>query len=209
MTHCIDHLVYATPDLEDTVQQLAHALGVRPQPGGQHQGWGTHNYLASLGEGVYLEIVGPDARQAPPCGPRPFGIDELRGPSLVTWALTVPNMVEAIRAARAAEYDPGAATSMSRMAADGSVLSWQLTTPPLGDDGGIVPFLIDWDATTHPSTTSVQGLSLRSMRAEHPTPRLIDASLRALRAPLAVTSGLAAGLIAVIQGPAGEVALHR
>lgn len=208
MTHRLDHLVYATPHLEDTVEQLAHALGVRPQPGGQHQGWGTHNYLASLGDGTYLEIVGPDPRQPDPDGPRPFGIDQLRGPSLVTWAISVPDMDEALHAARASGYDPGPATAMARTASDGSMLSWQLTAPKLGDDGGVLPFLIEWGATTHPSTTSVKGLRLRSFQAEHPTPELVGVSLRAIKAPLTVSSGLRPRLIAVLHSPVGEVALH-
>ena len=64
----IDHLVYATPDLPATVAQVARLTGVAPTEGGRHPGWGTRNYLLSLGERVYLEIVGPDEEQPPPPG---------------------------------------------------------------------------------------------------------------------------------------------
>ncbi len=33
---------------------------------------------------------------------------------------------------------------------------------------GIVPFLIDWGDTPHPSQNAVQGLALTGFRAEHP-----------------------------------------
>ena len=54
-------------------------LDVVAVPGGQHPGRGTRNALVRLGPRSYLEIVGPDAAQPPPDGPRWFGIDELDG----------------------------------------------------------------------------------------------------------------------------------
>ena len=47
---------------------------------------GTRNALLSLGPGTYLEIIGPDPEQPTPAQPRPFGIDDLKEPRLVTWA---------------------------------------------------------------------------------------------------------------------------
>ena len=59
----VDHLVYATPDVEQSVAELEARLGVRASPGGQHLGLGTYNALLALGEACYLEIVGPDPLQ--------------------------------------------------------------------------------------------------------------------------------------------------
>src|SRR5262249_11322359 len=56
----VDHLAYATPDLEKGVAEIERLLGVRATPGGQHPGRGTRNALVSLGPTSYLEIVGPD-----------------------------------------------------------------------------------------------------------------------------------------------------
>ena len=39
----VDHLVFACPDLEQGVEQIADLLGVRATPGGRHEGLGTHN----------------------------------------------------------------------------------------------------------------------------------------------------------------------
>ena len=55
----VDHLVYATPDLAAGVDQVERLLGVKAIPGGQHPGGGTRNSLIRLGEGSYLEIIGP------------------------------------------------------------------------------------------------------------------------------------------------------
>src|SRR5688500_14980783 len=79
----VDHLVYASPELQTGVEKIEQILGVRATPGGQHPGRGTRNALLSLGPGVYLEIIGPDTEQPEPAQPRPFGIDELKEPRLV------------------------------------------------------------------------------------------------------------------------------
>ena len=91
MDRGLDHLVYATPDLDASVEALAKHLGTEPVPGGAHPGWGTRNALIGLGTGVYLEIIGPDPSQPDPEGARPFLIDDLTDARLVTWAYRHPD----------------------------------------------------------------------------------------------------------------------
>ncbi len=49
MTNEIDHLVFATPDLAQGVDEIEALTGVRASIGGQHALWGTHNRLLALG----------------------------------------------------------------------------------------------------------------------------------------------------------------
>jgi hypothetical protein len=73
----IDHLVYATPDIEATVDELAERLGVRATPGGRHRGLGTWNAL--LGAlGVELAIRPADAPALVAVIEGPAGAVELR-----------------------------------------------------------------------------------------------------------------------------------
>src|SRR5687768_9580330 len=102
----VDHLVYATPDVDATVEALAALTGVRATAGGPHPGRGTRNALLALGPRAYLEVVGPDPGQPAPPRPRWFGIDALAKPRLVTWAATAgdlprPDLAREAAAARA------------------------------------------------------------------------------------------------------------
>src|SRR5919109_2901188 len=83
----VDHLVYATPDLQAGVDRAETLLGIRAAPGGQHPGRGTRNALVALGPTSYLEIIGPDPAQPKPSGPRRFGIDDLEAPRIVRWVV--------------------------------------------------------------------------------------------------------------------------
>ena len=202
----IDHLAYAAPDLEAAVSDVERRLGVRAAYGGRHKGLGTHNALLSLG-GSYLEIIAPDPQQPAPERPRPFGIDGLTGPRLAGWAVPAPDIGERVRRARESGYEPGEVTEFGRERPDGRRLTWRLTFPPSGGDG-LVPFLIDWGDTPHPSGDAPGGCSLVSLRAEHPEPEGVSAMLRALGVELALARGPAAALIATLDTPNGRVELR-
>jgi hypothetical protein len=194
----IDHLVYATPDLG-----IADRLGIPLSPGGQHVGRGTRNFLADLGGGAYIEVIGPDPDQPEPAAPRPFGIDSLTEPRLVAWAARVSNIVRVVAEANAQGYDPGPVKAMSRRRPDGVLLEWQLTPPVTG----VLPFLIDWGTTPHPSQDAVHGSVLESLSLSSPDPAEVYKGLKALGLDFAVGYG-PAGLVAEIRTHAGEVTLR-
>ncbi|MFE6685291.1 VOC family protein [Streptomyces sp. NPDC057743] len=204
----LDHLVYATLDLDRTVAEVAELTGFRPVLGGSHPGRGTRNHLLGLSSGAYLEIIGPDPAQPEPVQPRWFGIDALDGPRLVTWAVRVTGIAGRVTRARAAGYDPGDPVAMSRRTPDGTELAWQLT-PPAG--GGLAPFLLDWGDTPHPSGAGLPVLPLLSLSAAHPDPAAARAEWAALgvRWPgLPVAEG-PVQLTAVVAGRHGPVAFGR
>lgn len=199
----IDHLVYATPDLDATVAALAADWGVSPTQGGRHTGRGTRNALLDLGDGAYLEVIGPDLDQPPPAQPRAFGIDDLAVARLATWAVKAPGIDARVEAARSAGYDPGVVFAMSRATPGGDVLHWKLTRRDDMPGEGLVPFLIDWGDAVHPSATSARGCRLISLTAEHPEPAVLRRWLEALDVELRVDEGPHARLIALIATPRG------
>ncbi|MGH8994208.1 MAG: VOC family protein [Acidimicrobiia bacterium] len=197
----IDHLVYAVPDVAAACDELERDWGVRPTPGGRHPGRGTHNALLDLAGGCYLEVIGPDPSQPDPAGPRPFGIDALAGPGLVTWAVPAPGIEDRAVRARAQGFDPGPVTAMSRTRPDGVRLDWKLTGP---DGAGTVPFLIDWGGTPHPTADLPEGCRLVRFRAEHPHPELVEPALLALGVELELQAGPRPCLVASVETPRGS-----
>ena len=204
----VDHLVYATPNLDRGVKEIEDLLGVRAAPGGQHPGRGTRNALVALGPAAYLEIIAPDPDQPAPASPRAFGLDTHTKGRLVTWAAKSTN-VDSVRArALASGIALGSADAGSRRRPDGVVLSWRFTNSTTLVADGIVPFFIDWGQSPHPAASAPKGATLIALRAEHPEERRVQTMLESLGLELPVSHGTRASLVATIEGPKGRVELR-
>ncbi|WP_420310244.1 VOC family protein [Streptomyces sp. YS-B37] len=202
----LDHLVLATPDLAATVAEFTGRTGIVPVAGGAHVGLGTRNFLVSLGGSRYLEILGPDLEQPEPSGPRPFGVDGLDAARTVTWAVSPPDLDAAVAAARARGYDPGPVRAMSRRRPDGTLLEWRLTDGDTAHPSGLVPFLIDWAPSPHPTTApDLPVAPLLELSATAPVPDDIRPMLSAVGVELAVATG-PVGLSFTLDTPRGPVA---
>ncbi|PWI14633.1 hypothetical protein DI272_11030 [Streptomyces sp. Act143] len=200
----LDHLVLATPDLAATVADFTRRTGVAPAPGGVHVGRGTRNFLVSLGGTGYLEIIGPDPEQPEPEGPRPFDVDAVSRARTVTWAISPPDLDAAVATARTRGYDPGDIRPMSRRTPDGTLLAWRLTDGDTQHPSGLVPFLIDWGGTRHPSASGLPVTPLVSLSATAPDPAEIHRLLAALDTELTVAEG-PVGLTFTVDTPLGPV----
>lgn len=185
----LDHIVYATPQLDATVAEFTERTGVRPSVGGVHTGLGTRNYLVSLGEEVYLEIIGPDTQSPEPRQSRPFGIDQITAPTVATWVLRPADLDAAVAKARGRGYDPGAVRGMSRTAADGTCVSWRLTDIDAAGTLGLVPFLIDWGTARHPTAGGLPRLTPAGFTLCWPWPEQIARPLGALGVDTCVEPG--------------------
>ncbi len=197
MDQGLDHLVYATPDLNASVEELADRLGTDPVPGGAHPGWGTRNALIGLGIGVYLEIIGPDPKQPEPERSRPFLIDDLTEARLITWAYRHPDpesMRDTLELALRNTFGRegvglGPVRRMSRARPDGSTLRWRLSDPIALPAGGVIPFVIDWGTTPHPSTTLPDQCVLLELVVGHPDADRLQPILDAFRPVLSEPDG--------------------
>jgi hypothetical protein len=203
----IDHIVYGVHDLEGAVGSINSLTRVTPSYGGPHVGLGTANYLCSLGESTYLEIIGPDPSQPGPEQARPFGLERMMTAGVITWCARTDDLDGVVaRAAEAGlEYDEPIA--MQRRS-PGGLLSWRLSFPRFDTRGGIVPFFIDWGDSPHPATTAAKGLSLVSMHGVHPSPDRATSVLASLGLDLEVRRGPEPGLAVRVQGPGGEIPLR-
>ncbi len=204
----IDHLVYATPDLQLGINTIEQRLGVKATPGGQHPGLGTRNALVALGPTSYLEIIGPDPEQPKPSGPRRFGIDDLKAPRIVRWVVKSSELAAVKAKADHAGITLGALASGSRKRPDGVVLSWRYTDPATVVADGLIPFFIDWGTSPHPSLTAASGATLVQLRAEHPDGANVQKMLGQLGLELRVSQASAPAIVATIDGPRGRVELR-
>jgi hypothetical protein len=90
----IDHVIYATVDLDAAATRVERELGLVARPGGRHEGLGTHNRIVPLGAG-YLELLAvADPRAA---AHSDFGRSLLArlargGDGLLGWAVAVDDV---------------------------------------------------------------------------------------------------------------------
>lgn len=207
MAALLDHLVYGVTDLRAGVEQFHALTGARPVAGGRHEQHGTANYLLGLGTGAYLEIIGPDPDAGRP--PGLFGLDRLREPRLLTWAVRPPDLDACVAASRAAGYDPGEPASMSRRTGDGALLAWRLTADTVAETGGVVPFLIDWTGSPLPSDSGLPQVGLHAFTVHTPDPERSQHQLAALGVTdVPVESAATAGLSCMLDCPTGRISLR-
>ncbi|GGC41076.1 polyphosphate kinase [Siccirubricoccus deserti] len=173
----IDHIVLGARTLEEGAAFVVQHLGVKPKPGGRHEGFGTHNMLLGLGRGCYLEVIAPDPEQPAPAHPRPFDLDDpgLRmaleaEPRLIAWVARTP-VLDAV----VARLGPraGEVKSMSR-----GDLSWRMAFPPQRQDmDNLIPALIQWQGEGASSRLPDSHVRLLQLEAEHPDADAVRAAL--------------------------------
>lgn len=211
MRASIDHLLYGTSDLDLGIDEIERLVGVRPAFGGQHLGLGTRNALLSLGGRTYLEVIAPDPSQQEVASPLPYGIASMDAPALRAWAASTDDIDAAVKEGRAAGIAFGTVTAHSRKAPGGEDVRWRMATRSSDEEGdvAVLPFLIDWGTTVHPSERAPGGVKLVSFRVFAPDPDEVGRKLRAIGLDVAVSEGDLPGLEAVVVGPSGEEVVLR
>lgn len=204
----MDHLVFASPDLDEGVAYVEALLGVKTAPGGQHHGLGTRNRLIGLGPDCYMEVVAPDPDQPEPDGPRWFGLDHLTERRLVSWCVKSSDLDDTIARGRAAGIDLGEARSGGRVTPDGTRLEWTFSDPWADRASGVIPFFIDWGATTHPASSLPHPCTFRKVRLEHPDAPDVERWCSALGLDVQVDSSDHPAVVALIDSPNGLVELR-
>ena len=204
----LDHLVYATPDIKATTDYIASRFGVRPTAGGKHPAWRTMNAILSLGPRMYLEIMGPDPGQPHPTDGRPFDLDRLSNPCLVTWVARGQDLRAVKDTAVSDLVDLGEIQERSRQRPDGILLKWSMTDLMKDRENGIVPYFINWGDSPHPAESAPKGCTLKRLKAIHPEADRLTRILKHLRLDLAVEQGLTAKLVATIETQKGTAVIE-
>lgn len=201
----IDHVVLAIADLGRGTAQLGAACGVKPVPGGKHPHTGTQNALLSAGSHAYFEVLAPqEGVQLSPEYQPLRAVADLRP---VDWAVATRDAAHTVRTLKAAGYSVSELEEGSRKTPEGSLLRWRtfrVTAPDLQ----LAPFFIEWNAASaHPSTTSPEGCSLKSIELRTPDDEKLRRMLSLLKLPAQVTHAEAPMLVVTLQGPSGVTQL--
>lgn len=198
----LDHLVVAARNLAEGRDWLEGRLGVPLQPGGEHETFGTHNALLSLGPDEYLEVIAVNPVAFAPRRARWFALDDPAmharleaGPSLIHWVAQVdilPPDIEALDLSRGENR-------------------WTLTVPADGQlpQGGVAPSLITWHTPPPPTRLRDHRVRLAVLRLGTPDPDGLRAHLDRLHfsGPVEVYEAPQPELGATLDTPAGPVTL--
>jgi hypothetical protein len=202
----LDHLLYATPDVDATVHDLERRFGTAFTGGGRHPGWGTRNRILPLKGRRYLEVIGPDEADPASAGRRLLDVDELDGPRMAWWAVRPFLMPLTCGELEAAGIVPGDVIEGRREVDGGGELVWQMTDPRVRLEGGIVPLVIDWEGAAHPGAPD-SPVTLVDLRLEHPDAARLNTAFGQVGLPT-VHPGEAPGITATFDTPQGTVVLR-
>jgi hypothetical protein len=179
MSLVLDHLIWATPDLERGRARWAELTGTAAAPGGAHPGRGTRNALVPLQSGCYLEILAPDPAQEL-AGTAGAELAGLAGERLWTFCCRGQDLDVLATRARALGLSVDGPQPCERLRPDGVRLQWKLLYLTNHRFSRLLPFFIDWQNSPHPSAASKgERFSLTRLAVSHP-----DAELQQLYAQL-------------------------
>lgn len=205
MTHKLDHILWASPDLDEGTKHLAELLGVQPEIGGSHSGFGTRNSLLSLGDEVYLEIIAPDPAQELE-GTRGEILAALPKPKLLTFAVRTFDMAYVSKLVAEAGLASKGAIPMSRRHPEGYTLEWQVLRLENHVWDNFMPFFIDWGDTKHPALTTPRGCELLDFKISYSDTSLVEL-YKALDIDVGIHQASDCHMTAVLNTAKGEVVL--
>ena len=198
----LDHIMYAVPDLEDSMAEIASITGIVPSDGGVHPGNGTRNALLGLSDSSYLEIIGPDKKQ---------NLENTLGELLVSkntsgiraWAVAVSDLALVADVAQVLGFRVRERKEMSRKTPEGSLLEWELL---FLDGGPLLPFFIDWKGSEHPARKAPSGCGLSELSISAEEPKVYQELLNKLQLEVSISEGEPA-ISAIIRSPKGDWSL--
>ncbi len=202
----LDHIMYATSDLDLGIEEVKDLTGVTAEFSGSHPGGGTRNALLSFENNQYLEIIAPDPAQSLE-GNLGGELTQYKVGGIRTWAAATDNYDALIPILDAHSYGHNI-ISMERTRPDGVLLQWQILFVTGHPFDNRMPFFINWLGSPHPALTSPKGCTLSGFSVEllehHDQYRRF---MQAVGLDVEVLEGPDA-MRAVLESPKGKVMLH-
>ncbi|WP_052360567.1 VOC family protein [Oceanobacillus manasiensis] len=168
----IDHIVITAHDPKKAAEEFGKKYDVIVVKGGEHEKWGTHNYLAYFTNNCYIEWIGLFDKQLAFQSNNPLikQVVKSLGDGVekpIQYALRTEEMAkfeEQFKQERIAYHGP---VSAGRSRPDGTTLSWKMLFP---EPSTRLPFLIEWASANKPADPKLinqKKLSLLEIPAHH------------------------------------------
>ncbi|CDO04095.1 hypothetical protein BN988_02637 [Oceanobacillus picturae] len=180
----IDHIVITAHDPKNAAEIFGEKHGITVVKGGEHEQWGTHNYLSYFANNCYIEWIGLFDKQLASQSNNPLIKQVVKAleeneEKPIQYALRTEDMAqfEANFRKNAIPYHGPVAAGRTRP--DGTALSWEMLFP---EPAAKLPFLIEWESTNIPADkTLVNEQELTQL--EIPSPYQTDVE-KALHLPI-------------------------
>lgn len=146
----LDHIVIATPDMDDYISNYGNQFSIKAIKGGEHMEWGTYNYLSFFSNNGYLEFLAIDDKEKARKADNPLiqhlvyvNKKKLFGP--FQFALRTKHLDKYINHFENNDIPYHGPFPGKREKPDGTVLKWRMLFPDYDYKNGILPFLIEWE----------------------------------------------------------------
>ncbi|WP_051359516.1 VOC family protein [Paucisalibacillus globulus] len=149
----LDHIVIAGKNAEEDSISYNKRYAVKAIKGGEHESWGTYNYLAYFSNQSYIEWLGVNDYEKAKKSDNPliqhliYTLDQNKtGP--FQFALRTNQLDDYIRHFEENQIPYAGPYPGERQRPDGTMLSWRMLFPKYDIEEGTLPFLIEWDNPT-------------------------------------------------------------
>lgn len=146
----LDHIVIPAANAEKISLEYGNQFSIKTIKGGQHEQWGTYNYLSYFANDSYMEWLGVQDEQQAKRSDNPliqhlvYVLEEnIIGP--FQFALRTSEMDNYVAHFQENNIPFKGPNIAERKKPDGSTLKWRMLFPEYDHKKNVLPFLIEWE----------------------------------------------------------------
>ncbi|MFD2043877.1 VOC family protein [Ornithinibacillus salinisoli] len=160
----LDHIVLTGKNVEESSTKYGRRFAIKAIKGGEHEEWGTYNYLAYFSNDSYIEWLGIQDSQIANNSNNPliqhlvYALEnDVFGP--FQFALRTNEMDNYINHFKEKNIPFHGPFLGQRERPDGTILTWRMLFPVYDYTKEMLPFLIEWGPNASPNGPSAKSLS--------------------------------------------------
>ncbi|ASN07114.1 VOC family protein [Virgibacillus necropolis] len=166
----LDHVVIAANNAEELSAQYGNQFTIKSIKGGQHNEWGTHNYLSYFSNDSYIEWLGTYDNEKTTNSDNPLikhltHVLEKNIAGPFQFALRTTQMDSYVEHFQKNDIPFVGPVNATREKPDGSIVKWRMLFPEYNYETEVLPFLIEWDnpKEAYPDTSLLNIQTIRQI----------------------------------------------